>query len=261
MKPHAFLIFALLGGLSPLHAASISLASTMDGSSYMAQYPATGSFARINLGDGTVNDRDGLYRWNGTADPAIIVTGGGAGQDGEILGGGINLFPREANFQVGSVTYNENLVSPTGISTVPITTIDLGAFWTADPARTTAPFLPTVISDISDQAIGFWFFNMAGGIGFGALDANDTLTFTDGVLTSIDLELTTSFSAYGGAFTWNGVFSITGNEIAYQIDQTLGGSQRFVADLTGTVNSVIPEPSALLLSALGSLALLRRKRA
>lgn len=276
MKLHTLpILAAALGGWAPLHAASISLASTMDGDSFMAESQATGGFSRINLGSGQTGtagyisnpsnpnyansgDRDGHYLWNGIDNPATIGSP-------TAIGTGWDLFPRETDFLVGSLTFDESLVSTTGISTIPILSIDLGAFWTSDPNRTngTPGNLPTVISDISDHAIGLWLFNQPGGIGFGALDENDTLTFTDGVLTSIDLQLATSFSTYGGSLTWNGTFSIAGDGISYQIDQALG-PYRFLADLTGTVNSVgvyaVPEPASALLGSIGFLALLRRRR-
>ncbi len=272
MKPHPPLILALLGGLSPLHAASVSLASAMDGGGYMSEDKITGSFARINLGNGSpgsagshTGDADGVYNIDniGLADP------------GALWGTPIDLFPREADFLIGSLTFDESLVSTTGASTVPITGIDLGAFWTSDASRLGGPgSVPNIVTDISDYAIGLWLFNGSGGISFGGLDAGDTLTFTDGVLTSIDLHLTTAFSASFGGMeaVWEGVFSITGDAISYQIDDTVFipgysefvGEPRFVADLTGTVSSVgvysIPEPASALLGSFGLLALLRRRR-
>lgn len=285
MKHHSILLFALLGGLSPLHAASISLASTMNGSSFIAEDFITGGFSRINAGDGRTGtagyienpsnpnyansgDRDGHYIWNGSANPANIPTRTTTGTaDGDSAGSGYDVFPRETNFQVGSITYDETLVSTTGVSVIPILSIDLGQFWTSDPNRTASGpgSVPTVQSDISDHALGMWFFNGAGGISFGGLNILDTVTFTDGILTSIDLSIPTTFTAsFGPSMSWTGTFSITGSTISYQIDDTrvtpLGPSSHLVANLTGTVNAVVPEPSTALLGSLGLLALARRRR-
>lgn len=277
---------ALLGAVSvTARAASLSLASTMNGDSYIAESQATGGFSRINLGDGTIGDagyisnpsnpnyansgdRDGHYLWNGADNPATIASP-------TATGSGWDLFPRETAFQVGSLSYDEGLVSSTGVSVVPISSIDLSAFWASDPNRTngTPGSGPTVVSDISDRAIGLWFFDGPGGIGFGALDAGDTLTFTDGALTSINLSLPASFSisAFGMDVTFNGTFSVTGSSIAYLIDDTQAlpffGPTRFLADITGTVNALapVPEPASAALIAgglmLGAVAARRRRRA
>lgn len=258
------LLLVLLLGLSAAsgYSATISLASSMDGNSYLYESAYTGGYSRINLGNGSLGsagantgDRDGHYGVTSGYTPATDPTP-------TSLGSGWDLFPREANFLVGSLNYDESLVSLSGVSTVAITSINLTEFWKADPNRTSASVgnPPTVVSDISDQAIGLWLFGLGGGISFGDLDAGDTITFTDGVLTSIDLSITTTFSA--SALSWNGTFSISGDDIAYKIG-TFGSSQ-FVADLNGTVNAVgiynaVPEPSALALLALAGASLASRR--
>ncbi|MEM6312487.1 MAG: PEP-CTERM sorting domain-containing protein, partial [Planctomycetota bacterium] len=158
-------------------------------------------------------------------------------------------------------------LSGSGVETTAVTAIDLGEFWTSDPNRTSATpgTPPSVVSDISDRAIGLWFFDAPGSIGFGALDAADTVTFTDGVLTSIDLSIPTTFDV--GGSVWNGTFSITGDQLSYQINevQPFGfGTSTLVADITGTVGAVgsfvIPEPSSLGLLGVSTLLLSRRRR-
>lgn len=263
MKTNLVLSAILAGGMSVTHAATVSLASTMNGSSYMSEDTVTGGFSRINMGNGSLGsagantgDADGHYLLSNFNNPSASP-----------LGTSIDTFPREANFQVGNITYNEAGLTGIGVETVAITTIDLAAFWTSDPNRTsnTAGSTPTVISDISDHALGLWLFNGPGAITFGSLDASDTITFTNGVLTSINLQLATTFSAsaFGMDLAWNGTFSIDGADLSYQIDDvesTFVGESRFVANLTGRVNSVIPEPSSLALGAAGLLVLLRRRR-
>ncbi|RYD44554.1 MAG: PEP-CTERM sorting domain-containing protein [Verrucomicrobiaceae bacterium] len=256
-------LLALLGTI-PLQAATISLASQMNGNSFIHENMYTGGFSRINLGNGTpgsvganTGDRDGHY----------LATAGytaGTSPNPTPVGTGWDLFPREENFLVGNITFDESLIPASGTTTVPITAIDLGEFWKSDPNRTNGSYTatPTILSDISDRALGLWFFGGPGGITFGALEASDTVTFVDGQLTSINLNITTTFSASGR--NWIGTFGIDGNNIAYSIDATVGGS-RLIADISGTVNSVgtyaVPEPSTVLLSSLlaGSF-LLRRRR-
>jgi len=239
------------------YAASLSLFSLMDSTSSISEDALTGIDFQIGAGDGTVangksGDRDNV--------PAF--------------GDDINIFPREQNFQVGTLTFDASGISGIGNETVLITSLDLGAFWSADPNRTSSSASDdaTVLSDISDFAIGLWLFNGPGGIGFGALDTSDSVTFTNGVLTSVDVNLTTTFSveAFGTPVVWSGVFSIAGDDISYQINdtQTTGfGSSTLVFDLEGTVNSVgtyaIPEPSSLILmmvAFVGMIGVIRKRK-
>ncbi|MEM9753983.1 MAG: hypothetical protein AAF916_11455, partial [Planctomycetota bacterium] len=124
--------------------------------------------------------------------------------------------------------------------------LDLSQLWSADPNRVNgvAGSPPLVQSDISDRAIGLWFFDAPGAITFGSLDASDTITYTDGALTSIDIEVTADFSV--STTTWSGLFTISGADLSFQINdsQPFGfGSSDLVVDLTGTVLAV-PEPAA-----------------
>ncbi|MEM7081958.1 MAG: hypothetical protein AAF465_04440 [Pseudomonadota bacterium] len=243
------------------HAASVSLASFMSADSYMAETSFSGAFAQIGRGDGSLGsvgaltgDNDGLYNFAdfGEPDPQAF--------------GGVDLFPREQNFEVGSLTYDDSQLNGSGTETVQITGIDLSAFWTADPARldNSPGAVPTVLSDISDQAIGLWLFNNPGGISFGGLDSNDTLTFVDGVLTSIDLSITTQFTVESfTTLVFDGTFTISGSALSYMINDSAAGST-FIADLNGEVLAVsqVPVPPALVLlpSALALLGLSGRRR-
>lgn len=95
-------------------------------------------------------------------------------------------------------------------------------------------------------------------------ESPDTVTFINGQLASINLQIPTTFMVdIGMPLEWNGMFSISGNQLAYSISdtqETFIGPSTFTANLTGTVNAVIPEPSAALLGAIGVLSLFRRRR-
>lgn len=228
----------VLGLTATAKAATISLASTMNGNSFMSENAITGSIARINFGNGAANDNDGLYN---LANPSQQF-------------GGIDLFPTETAFTIGSLGYNEMLLTSTGVETIPILSLDLSS----------------VSVDISSSARSDWFFGSATTFAFGIIDPTDTITFTDGVLTAVNLSVTASFSTTdlgGNPVTWSGSFAVNGANLSLQIADTenfdSGGFGIFpstlTADFTGSVNA-IPEPSAFLLSGLTSFVFLRRRR-
>jgi hypothetical protein len=240
-------IFAVAAALACLlfataaQADTVTLETTTDSTGYISEDQLTGAFGRINLGDGTAGDADALYDIGDIDDP-----------NPSLLGSPVDLFPREADFLVGSLETDP--ITGSGTETVAITSIDLGEFWTS--AQT---------GDISDPALGIWFFDAPRSISFGALDGGDTATYVDGVLTSIDLNITTAFNldlpAQGGCFitsavsetqslVWNGTFSITGNQLSYQIDDVEDfvdpntqqpKQSNLIIDLTGTVDAVESE--------------------
>lgn len=232
---YAFLAAGFLSLSALSHAGTIPLASTMNGSSYMAEDLMTGGFSRINLGTGASGDRDGHYAWNGISDPATISSP-------TPLGSGWDLFPNETSFVFGSITYDDTGLTGIGVETADITAVNLGSFWTTGSSTT----------DISDTALDLWFFGGSTQFTFGGLSANDTVTFTNGVLTSINLSLTTSFSAsaYGNSPVWNGTFSITsGSTVSYDVEDEQDfyyddeeeiylGTSTLLIKLGGTVNAV-----------------------
>lgn len=224
----------------------ISLAGIADGASRIAEYDLTGSFAQINFGDGSPGDSDGLYS---IVDPTIQF-------------GSIDLFPGERSFGLGGLTYDAAGVTGSGVETVAVTGIDLGQLWAAGSATT----------DISDVALGLFFFEAPRAFSFGPLDANDTVTFVDGVLTSIDLEIDAALSldlTFGGdPVTWDGSFTISGSEFSLFIDETefdvptAFGTQpqsRLVVDIGGTITAV-PSPGAAGLAGVFACAIVRRRR-
>ncbi|MEM8739232.1 MAG: PEP-CTERM sorting domain-containing protein [Planctomycetota bacterium] len=243
----------MVGGTAS--AQTVPLNTTVDSSSFIFEATVTGSFAQISQGNGALGsvgsntgDADGLFDVNtfGDDEPSSF--------------GSIDIFPRETAFEVGGIFHAP--ITGTGTETVAIESIDLGGFFTPDPARTdTVNFsAPTVISDISDYGLGLWFFNGAGGITFDDLDADDTVTFTDGELTSIDLELASVFSidVFGTSANFDTTLTIVGNQFSYQSDAV--SSPDFVIDITGTVDAVVPEPASISLLILGGVAILSRRR-
>jgi len=214
---------------------------------FMSEDLVTGSAAQIAL------DPDGLYN---------IANGN--------LFGGVTLFPNDINFNIGSMTVDTAGITGVGTETAAITGLDLSAFW-ADGSSTT---------DISDTGLANWFFGLPSAFTFGALDSSDEVTFVNGVLDSIDLEVTATFSqADGGGniVNYGGTLSVVGDAIEVSIDDTqlfnLGPFGGFAdvpsnvkLQLDGNVNAVgsfvIPEPTSLALLGLGGLTMLgRRKRA
>ncbi|MEM6332168.1 MAG: PEP-CTERM sorting domain-containing protein [Planctomycetota bacterium] len=263
--------FVATAAVSHAAALDIPLASTMDGNSFVSEgeplVGVTSSFARINAGDGSLGsagantgDADGLYGVANVADP----------NPGPVFGTPVDLFPREEKFLVGGVTVDTSGLTGSGVEVAPVTALDLGELWKPDPNRTssTPGSPPTVVSDISDRALGLWFFDSGGSIDFGAIDASDTATFTDGLLTSIDVEVTAAFILTGEP-SFDGTLTFSGDQISLQINETellfSFLSTPIVLDITGTVNAVnnfvIPEPAsaALLLAGVPALALRRRR--
>ena len=229
-------------------AAEVSLASAMDATTGFSESTITAAQGRINLGSGGAGDADAAYD---------IATGS------TLLGSAIDLFPNqpnEADFTVGSVSFDDAGLSGVGVELAPITAIDLSGLWTDGSATT----------DISDVGLDMWFGPMSS-FSFGALDAADKLTFTDGVLTSIDLSIDAGLNTVDQGFnflTWSGVFSVSGSTLDLDITDTqfydtgMFGSlpSIFDSNLSGTVGSVgsyqlstVPEPSAALMVIAGLL--------
>ncbi|MEM9480531.1 MAG: PEP-CTERM sorting domain-containing protein [Verrucomicrobiota bacterium] len=223
---------------------TIQLASLMDPTSgFSASGVPTGLTGRvqINYGTGLPGDRDGREFPEGT--PV-----GGAGSD---------AFPREENFVVGSLTYDESLVSGSGIETVSILGINLGELQNDVSAANLEPDF---------RGIQPW--------SFGTIDAGDTITFTDGVLTSLDIDLTADIPVadanFPPAVIFDGTLVFSGNSIRWVVSDTESIDSPFFPividqtidwELNGVVLAVVPEPSAGLLAfgALSGLVLRRRR--
>ncbi len=248
MQLSVALMIGLWLGSTAYASSVISLASSMDPAGGLTENAVTGSQARINLGTGLPGDNDGLYDINNSATPF----------------GAIDLFPSEAAFSVGSITVDAGAVSGFGVEVAAVTAIDLSGLWASGSATT----------DISDAALDLWLFEVPNSFTFSALDVADTATFTNGVLTSIDVSLDAQYNSFDGAsnpITWNGTFSISGDTLALTFNDTQNFDtgffgvvpSTFTSDLTGTVNAVgnyvIPEPATMTLLALGMGAVMRRR--
>ena len=216
-----------------LNAASLSLASTMDGNSVIRDYDFSGSFAQINKGTNSGIDADAYWNINNPS---------------QKFGSGINevndMYPNEGDFGIGLLNFDSSLVTTTGVATFPIQglTLDLS-------------------NDLRAASLEGFFFGNADSVDFslGSFDANDTVTFTDQVLTSIDLDtsFTMTVTALGNALPYSGTFAVSGNALTIDMDQTLptpgftvSGNSRFVFDFDGVVDGVgvttVPEPSGVL---------------
>ena len=232
---------------SGVSAQTVSLAGTAEGTSRIAEFNITGVFSQIDKGDGSVNDSDGFFN---------------VADETQMFGSG-NMFPNEQAFGVGNLSFDAGLITGVGVETVAATGIDLGQLWSAGSST----------SDISDAALGLQFFDAPRSLDFGSLDAADTLTFTDGVLTSIDIEITASFvvdyTFAGSPVSYDGTFSISGNRFALLIDDTLFDvpsafglqpESRFLANVGGTIDAVVPSPASVAtLSLAGVLTGCRRR--
>ncbi|HCQ80040.1 MAG TPA: hypothetical protein DIV46_08715 [Verrucomicrobiales bacterium] len=245
-RPFAYALSLLA---TPAPAANLSLSSTIDGDSYFADPVLTGSFSQINLGTGLPGDIDGAYNLAdlGKSNPRLF-------------GSGVDVFPTESAFGVGSLTYSDPL--GIGSETVPIDSVDL----------------TQISSDISVVGLGL-ITQVTGDFAFGDLDASDTLSFQDGKLSGLDLTLDAAFQVdIGGEIvSWDGLLKISDDSFSLQIDDTEvvpnpffnpgnPNSPQFLQapltfDFEGQLDAFVPEPSSILLSAFATcLMLLRRKR-
>ena len=241
MKPLFTLISLCICALSlPAAIVTVPLASTMNSDSFMSDTQVTGSISRIRFGDGSANDIDGGYNIS---------------NENQLFGSGFNLFPNEANFSIGSLTYDDSLLNGTGTEFIGISSINLNNFGNVD---------------ISISAREAWFFDLPSSFLFGALDENDNLTFNDGSLSSINISLDAAFEILdrkSNKVSFNGTFIVDGADLSLQIQESRDFDTGFfgvvpttlTVDMKGVVNA-IPEPSSAILSLLGSLIILRRRR-
>lgn len=242
--PAMFAGAALLPGVAL--AQTVSLSGPADADSRITEIGAFSAFAQIDFGDGMPGDADGAY--------SII--------DDSLFGTGVDVFPNETAFSVGSVSYDDGILNGSGPETLPVTAIDLSSFVGNSGSG----------ADISNLDLLFTPGNI---ISFGGLDASDTISFEDGVPTSIDLEidffLTLFFDFSGTPTTYEGSFSISGDQFLLSMNSeetnivspfAPGGiipSSTVIFDVRGRV-SAVPAPGAMALFGCGAFAAARRRR-
>jgi len=158
------------------------------------------------------------------------------------LGGGVDLFPNEADFTgLGSIDFDA------GTGNITDLTLNVFPFVSDNDtllAGNTGPYTTSVSSVVG------------------------TVTQGSGGLTSIDLTADLAF-VYGGAISYNGQVSISGDRFDLFVDEQpqvpspFGGTVpfRLAWDIEGQVNNLVPEPASLGLVSLGLLAMgIRRRR-
>lgn len=243
---------------APATAATISLQSVIDPLSRLSETQFTGSFAEIG------RNPEGLYN---LANPSQQF--GTADLFNETqTANGIEL-------GIGSIDFDDAAATGVGVETFAITAFNP---------------LFTVGADLVGQGFFLWFFDGANtSVTYGGIDANDTVTFTDGVLTGIDLTTDVTFNIdygfiatsgpnpFGNDADGVGTFAISGSSLAIDVLDTdvvstfFGtGPTTFIADIDGTVLAVssaaapVPEPTTLVMlgmGGLGAVLTVRRKRA
>ncbi len=149
---------------------------------------------------------------------------------------------------LGTLTYTDAGLTNTGVESAPITafTANFASYIADNDSITNGPYLTTI--------------NSAAG----------TVSLIDGVVSSIQLNVSLTFTYDGSGFglgnlDYGGTFVIDGNSFSLDADgsyPTFPGLEdaRYVWDVNGIVTNVVPEPSAALLGSLGLLALARRRR-
>lgn len=203
---------------------TLSLASLMDQASGMSEDQITGSLAAIEKGTGEPGDADGLYDVN----------------DPDTMFGSLDVFPNEADFAVGTLTYDRDVVCDEGEIIVPVDSVEIAGLWTAGSATT----------DINDEALTAWF-TYDHSLDLGPVEDGATVRFVDGELVSIDLtaglSLTVDLPDDDTDPVWEGSLVIAGSQISALIDDTeqevdLGifgvVDSRLVLELTGDVLAV-----------------------
>jgi hypothetical protein len=225
-------IFWALLLASPVTAAELDLQLTANGDSRWYDY-FSDVFAQADGGPlypGGAGQNDGFYQESLL--PAFVT-----------LGAGTNVFPLGTDFGVaGTVTVDDSAVTGSGIELAPITglSIDFDSFVADDDAVTNAGYA-TAFSGISGS-----------------------VTYTNGVPTSIDLDSTVTFSydysSFGaGILDFVGDFEIVAGSFDLSVDAPTYpspfGTIEFEWDVTGSAAALTPPPAVPFAGSVG-LALL-----
>jgi hypothetical protein len=191
-----------------------------------------------------------------------------------------------ATMSAGVLQYDASLISGSGIEVIGVGnfTMDLNTLSYQNPMPAPSQWKGGTAGMISPFSPIYSQFNTGSGVGnYGwsyiitpSNFAGTGLTFTDGNLTAIDftadISVVVRFANDSGvgqfANPYNGSVSFAGNGYQFHLDVTQNNSNflstftntRMVFDRSGTVASVIPEPSSALLVSLAGIAALMRRR-
>jgi hypothetical protein len=209
-----------------VHADEVKLWGIADGATTYIEQQSDGFF-RMDLPDPGTNNQ----RFHAISNPS--VTFGSTSFDG---------FPNDANFRLGSVTYDESVLTG-GTGTAPITDLVLGIG--SDP------------DDASYVNYGRWTDIVTTVNTF-----SGTVTVDNGQVIAMDLTSDVSIEYPVSTFTLSadGYFNVTGNQFdGYLEGDTWAPGYSAIWDLQGTLTTV-PEPASLSLLAIGGVAALSRRR-
>ncbi|HPF38170.1 MAG TPA: PEP-CTERM sorting domain-containing protein [Phycisphaerae bacterium] len=215
---------AILASSTVLHAGIVSLHGTADGDSAYYEYNSD-AFFQIDLREPAPNEH--LQRFHAISNPAI--TFGNPAFDG---------FPNDDDFRLGHVVFDDaGLMGGTG--TAPITDVVLGIGADPDDASHINYARFTDITTTVDTFSG-------------------SVELIGGQPVAINLTSAISVTAFGGAVSASGVFSITGDQFAGSATGD-AGFPPVEWDFSGALNTV-PEPATFALLGAAGVALLRRRR-
>jgi hypothetical protein len=136
------------------------------------------------------------------------------------IGGGADIFPREAEFDLGTLTYDDAALTGVGAETAAITgyTVDVSKNIADDDALFSTGYATTLA-------------NVAG-----------SLSFDGGQLVGITLTSDITFTYEIGPLAYDGAFSITGNRFELLVDELISTDQgdfRYAWDSGGTIDQVL----------------------
>lgn len=146
-----------------------------------------------------------------------------------LYGSGYDVFPRGANFDLGSLTYNS--ITGTGFESAAIT--GLAGDWSLNV----------------DPSFGSYSTSFSG--------ISGTANFLDGALVGLNLSSSVTFTYTGGPITgaaYAGAFNVEGGNWSLKADNVFNLPVRHEWDFAGSVTGV-PEPGPIALAGIGVLAL------